>query len=135
MPAEAVRKVWILGDSTAALQDENGNKRGWAQMLQQFFNADEIEIIDKAKSGASSKSFYKETAFWPTIKPQITAGDIVIIQFAHNDEKCSGADGDILNDFFTSNPSSKPAGWDYSNKYRGTHPSETFPYLYKGIHR
>ena len=127
MPAEAVRKVWILGDSTAALQDENGNKRGWAQMLQQFFNADEIEIIDKAKSGASSKSFYKETAFWPTIKPQITAGDIVIIQFAHNDEKCSGADGDILNDFFTSNPSSKPAGWDYSNKYRGTHPSETFP--------
>ena len=50
MPAEAARKVWILGDSTAALQDENGNKRGWAQMLQQFFDAGEIEIIDKAKS-------------------------------------------------------------------------------------
>lgn len=127
MPAEAARKVWILGDSTAALQDENGNKRGWAQMLQQFFNAAEIEIIDKAKSGASSKSFYKETAFWPTIKPQIGKGDIVIIQFAHNDEKCGGADGDELNDFFKSNPGQQPADWDYSNKYRGTHPSKTFP--------
>lgn len=127
VPADAVRKVWILGDSTAALQDENGNKRGWAQMLQQFFNADEIEIIDKAKSGASSKSFYKETAFWPTIKPQIGPGDIVIIQFAHNDEKCGGADGDALEEFFKANPSQKPADWDYSNKYRGTHPSETFP--------
>ncbi len=127
MPVDAVRKVWILGDSTAALQDENGNKRGWAQMLQQFFNADEIEIIDKAKSGASSKSFYKETAFWPTIKPQIGKGDIVIIQFAHNDEKCGGADGDELNEFFKSHPDKQPADWDYSNKYRGTHPSRTFP--------
>lgn len=127
MPAEAARKVWILGDSTAALQDENGNKRGWAQMLQQFFDAGEIEIIDKAKSGASSKSFYKETAFWPTIKPQIGQGDIVIIQFAHNDEKCGGADGDELNEFFKANPAQQPADWDYSNKYRGTHPSKTFP--------
>lgn len=104
LPSEAARKVWILGDSTAAVQDENGNKRGWAQMLQQFFNADEVEIIDKAKSGASSKSFYKETAFWPTIKPQVGKGDIVIIQFAHNDEKCGGADGDELNEFFKANP-------------------------------
>ncbi|NPD83054.1 hypothetical protein HPS57_13885 [Prevotella sp. PINT] len=127
LPSEAARKVWVLGDSTAALQDENGNKRGWAQMLQQFFNVDEVEIIDKAKSGASSKSFYKETAFWPTIRPQVGKGDIVIIQFAHNDEKCGGADGDELNEFFKTHPNQQPSDWDYSNKYRGTHPSRTFP--------
>lgn len=127
LPSEAARKVWILGDSTAAVQDENGNKRGWAQMLQQFFNADEVEIIDKAKSGASSKSFYKETAFWPTIKPQVGKGDIVIIQFAHNDEKCGGADGDELNEFFKANPGQQPSDWDASSKYRGTHPSKTYP--------
>ena len=119
MPADAKRKIWILGDSTAAIQTD-GIRCGWAQVLQQFFNSDELEVIDRAKSGASSKSFYLENSYWPNIKPQVQAGDIVIIQFAHNDEKTGGLDGDEVNAFYKNNGSSTTVD------YRGTTANGTF---------
>lgn len=89
-------RVMTIGDSTMALYDEvknSGDKelRGWAQMLPMFFN-DSVTIDDEARNGRSSKSFYKER--WAGLRETLKAGDYVLIQFAHNDEKENGADTD-----------------------------------------
>jgi len=90
-------KVHTIGDSTMADYDENStDKRGWCQMLQQFFNIESVVINNRGKSGASSKSFYKEKGYWNTVISGVNEGDYVLIQFAHNDEKNGGLDGDTL---------------------------------------
>ena len=97
LTATAAIKVHTIGDSTMANYDENStDKRGWCQMLQQFFNANEVVINNRGKSGASSKSFYLEAAYWKTVIANVNEGDYVLIQFAHNDEKNGGLDGDTL---------------------------------------
>lgn len=94
-PAHAIT-VHTIGDSTMAEQnEETTEQRGWAQMLQQFFT-NGATINNRGKSGASSKSFYLEAPYWATVKTQIEAGDYVLIQFAHNDEKNNGLDGDTV---------------------------------------
>jgi lysophospholipase L1-like esterase len=83
--------VYVIGDSTASVYDSDLYPRmGWAQPLQDFFAPACATISDKALSGRSSKSFWDEGA-WTPIKGALRAGDFVIIQFAHNDEKSDDA--------------------------------------------
>src|SRR5574344_2402440 len=107
MAVEAKKKVHTIGDSTMANYPTDGStdKRGWAQMLQQFFNTDNVTVNNRGKSGASSKSFYRESAYWPTLvtggSDAMQAGDYLLIQFAHHDEKNGGADGDVVKQYYT----------------------------------
>jgi lysophospholipase L1-like esterase len=83
--------VYIIGDSTASIYDSDLYPRmGWAQPLQDFFAPACATISDKALSGRSSKSFWDEGA-WTPIKNALRAGDYVLIQFGHNDEKTDDA--------------------------------------------
>lgn len=127
--AAGKKKVHTIGDSTMAnyATDGSTDKRGWSQMLQQFFDVDNIVVNNRGKSGASSKSFYKESAYWPTMvkggSDEMQKGDFLIIQFAHNDEKSNGTDGDEEN-----------ALGGTQVDYRGTTPFGTFKeYLRKYI--
>lgn len=127
--ADAKVKLHTIGDSTMQTYDESTDKRGWAQMLQQFFDADQIQVNNRGKSGASSKSFYNESAYWPTMVAKtpssttISEGDYVVIQFAHNDEKNQGMDGDEVKAYYQSVGDATSAG---STDYRGTTASGTF---------
>lgn len=125
------RKVHTIGDSTMATYDENTTiTRGWGQMFQQFFKGD-ITVNNRAKNGASSKSFYMEAPYWQSVKKQIQAGDYVLIQFAHNDEKSGGCDGDELKAYYKSIGDDAKAN---STDYRGTTASGTYKeYLRKYI--
>ena len=80
--------VYTIGDSTMANKDTtNGNpERGWAQVLQQFFDVDRVVVENHAVNGRSSKSFFDEGR-WKPIVDKLTPGDYVFIQFGHNDEK------------------------------------------------
>ncbi len=122
--------VHTIGDSTMQTYDESSTvTRGWAQYLQQFF--DGVTINNRGKAGASSKSFYKEAAYWTTVKQQMQAGDYVLIQFSHNDEKNSGMDGDELKAYYN-----KVGDTDNAAKvdYRGTTPYGTYKdYLRKYV--
>jgi lysophospholipase L1-like esterase len=83
--------VYVIGDSTASVYDSDLYPRmGWAQPLQDSFAPACATISDKALSGRSSKSFWDEGA-WTPIKGALRAGDFVLIQFAHNDEKSDDA--------------------------------------------
>lgn len=59
---------------------------GWAQPLPDYFAPACASVHDEALSGRSSKSFYDEGA-WTPVKNSLHAGDFVLIQFGHNDEK------------------------------------------------
>lgn len=109
--------IHTIGDSTAADYDENTSEiRGWAMMFKQFIT-NGATVNNRAKSGASSKSFYLEAPYWTTVKKQIQAGDYVFIQFAHNDEKNNGLDGDSVR-----------ATTDPNADYRGTTAQGTFKF-------
>ncbi len=89
--AEPIR-VYIIGDSTASPYDGGTFPRtGWAQALQPFFDRDSVYILNKARSGRSSKSYYNESAGWAAVKSQLQAGDYLMIQFGHNDSKSDTA--------------------------------------------
>ncbi len=118
----AKKKVHTIGDSTMANQPESGQIRGWGQVFQQFFT-DAIEVNNRGKSGSSSRSFYLEANYWPSVKKQIAEGDYVIIQFGHNDEKNGGTDGAALKEYY------KSVGDDAlaeSTLYHGTIASTTY---------
>lgn len=123
------KKVHTIGDSTMAnyATDGSTDKRGWTQMLQQFFNTDNITVNNRGKSGASSKSFYKESAYWPTLKSggsdAMQPGDYLLIQFAHNDEKTQGTDGDELKAYYTAKGDASAAA---AVDYRGTTAFDTY---------
>lgn len=121
--AKAQITLHTIGDSTQAIYDPNvSDIRGWGMMLPQFFNSG-VVVNDRAKSGASSKSFYEEAPYWTTVKKQIKSGDYVLIQFAHNDEKNNGLDG-----------GTDPANPINGTDYRGTTAQGTYKeYLRKYV--
>lgn len=96
--AQDAPTIHTIGDSTMEEKSTDpsintNGQRGWPQMLPQFM-INGATLNNRAKSGTSSKTFYENSRFWTTVKPQIKEGDWVIIQFGHNDEKHDGADGE-----------------------------------------
>ncbi len=117
----AKRKVHTIGDSTMSEYKPAATpKRGWGMYLQAFFNADSIEVNNRGKSGASTRTFYETENLWPSVKRQMQAGDFLIIQFAHNDEKCKGED------VYVQNAKLRAEGKDTLTDMRGTEPNTTY---------
>jgi len=98
-----VTKVWLIGDSTMAdysLEKDYRTKRypimGWGQVFQSFMASDSLKLIrhlvrsdsavvdDRARGGRSTRSFFEEGR-WSEIYSQLRPGDLVLIQFGHND--------------------------------------------------
>lgn len=80
--------IHLIGDSTMADKPIDDNpERGWGQLFPLFFTQD-IEIINYAKNGRSTKSFIKQ-GLWNEVKNNLKKGDYVFIQFGHNDAKKS----------------------------------------------
>jgi lysophospholipase L1-like esterase len=88
--ASMVPAIHMLGDSTmTAYTEDRRPQMGWGEAMPQFFDAG-VNVENWALGGRSSRSFYYEATRWPAILPKIGAGDYVIIQFAHNDQKSGG---------------------------------------------
>ena len=78
--------LFIVGDSTASLYGpEQYPRMGWGQVLGDFYGKD-VKVMDLAKSGRSAKSYIDE-GFFADLEKQLGADDILLIQFAHNDQK------------------------------------------------
>ena len=81
------RQVFVAGDSTAShYGPERAPREGWGQQLQAFLDADAYVVRNHAQSGRSSRSFIAEGWFDGMAK-EMHAGDVLLIQFGHNDEK------------------------------------------------
>ncbi|QHL86725.1 GDSL family lipase [Nibribacter ruber] len=98
-------RIYLIGDSTMAdYSDYDGedylNKRypimGWGQVFQPFmrkdslaqlkhlFKADSVQVLDKARGGRSTRTFFEEGR-WAKVTKELKKGDVVMIQFGHND--------------------------------------------------
>ncbi|MEL1262909.1 GDSL-type esterase/lipase family protein [Pseudoxanthomonas putridarboris] len=80
------RQVFIAGDSTASeYGPERTPREGWGQQLQAFLD-DAYIVRNHARSGRSSRSFIAE-GWLDGIAGEMRAGDVLLIQFGHNDAK------------------------------------------------
>lgn len=121
MVAVGAKKVHTLGDSTMAPYDESATvTRGWGMYFGNFLT-NGWESINYAKGGRDSHAGYTE--LWQTAKKNVTAGDYVIVTFAHNDEKNSGMDGYALKAYYESIGDATSAA---TVDLRGTVPSTTY---------
>jgi len=78
-------KILIAGDSTVENCNPAINRAGWGQMLSNFCT-DKVKVINLAMGGRSTKSFVTEKR-WENLLAQLSPGDVVLIQFGHNDQK------------------------------------------------
>lgn len=83
----AQRRVFIAGDSTAsAYGPERAPRQGWGMQLQSFLDAKAWSVRNHAQSGRSSRSFI-EQGWLDGIAKDLRRGDVLLVQFGHNDEK------------------------------------------------
>lgn len=79
-------KIILMGDSTMQTNDATTYPQvGWGQMLSLFFKSD-VRILNFAKNGCSTKSFY-DLGLFNKVLEEIEEGDYCFIQFGHNDQK------------------------------------------------
>lgn len=75
--------IFIIGDST--VEDNRPPFRGWGWALPRYVR-NGVTVKNYAFSGRSSRSFWEEGRFEP-VEKEIGKGDLLLIQFGHNDEK------------------------------------------------
>ncbi len=76
-------RIFICGDSTAASYNPAETRMvGWGQLLGDFLPG--VTIVNLAMAGRSTRTFLAEGRLQPVGEAQ--RGDLVLIQFAHNDE-------------------------------------------------
>lgn len=81
--------VYMIGDSTMADRYDTTEtpERGWAQVFPTFLNP-KVTVYNHAKNGRSTKSFLDEGR-WQVVMQTLGEGDVVVLQFGHNDAKVS----------------------------------------------
>ena len=72
--------IFIIGDSTA----RNADHRGWGDPFASYFDQTRINVVNRARTGRSSRTFYTE-GLWQGVLNDLKPGDFVLIQFGHND--------------------------------------------------
>ena len=75
--------IFICGDSTAAsYTPDRAPLTGWGQALADMLP--DIPVVNAAMAGRSTKSFLSEGRLIP-VEEQLQPGDLMLIQFTHND--------------------------------------------------
>ncbi|PAP75403.1 pectinesterase family protein [Rubrivirga marina] len=95
--------VFVAGDSTAA--DKRAERRpetGWAERLQSYFDTDDVRVVNLARNGRSTRTFLEEGR-WASLLEEVRPGDVVLIQFGHNDQSESKPDRYTPPDAFQAN--------------------------------
>lgn len=95
-------RIFMAGDSTmadkplfkAVVDSASGDtiqepwlERGWGQLLPEFVDKN-TEVHNYALNGRSTKTF-REEGVWTKLENELQRGDVVIIQFGHNDASLS----------------------------------------------
>ncbi len=104
---EKVTTVYLIGDSTMADYSNNYDEgkeymktrypiTGWGQVFQPIMNrtniselshlikTDSVFIDNRARGGRSTRTFFEEGR-WSSVHKNLKKGDLVLMQFGHND--------------------------------------------------
>ena len=79
--------VYLVGDSTMSERIDTlaTPERGWGQTLPAFLD-DKTVVHNHARGGKSTKSFL-DGKYWEKVMENLGKGDVVVIQFGHNDAR------------------------------------------------
>ncbi len=86
----ALPSVVLIGDSTVRNGRDDGQglgaagQWGWGHVLERLLDRSHINIVNRAIGGLSSRT-YLTGGHWERTRASIRRGDLVLIQFGHND--------------------------------------------------
>lgn len=83
-PRDALPTLFVCGDSTA--DRDRPPVEGWGAEIGSFFDPAKIHVENRARAGRSARTFIAE-GLWSAVQSQLRAGDVVLLQFGHNDSK------------------------------------------------
>ena len=75
--------LYLVGDSTVPSGGVNG-ALGWGERIAPYFDTRRINVVNAAIGGRSSRTYFTEGR-WDKVRDQLKRGDVVLIQFGHND--------------------------------------------------
>ena len=77
--------IFVVGDSTGKIDDSaTSGMVGWGQVFADYVNPRKATVDNHAKAGRSARTFLNEGR-WNAVYDALQPGDIVLIQFGHND--------------------------------------------------
>jgi lysophospholipase L1-like esterase len=84
----ALPSLFLVGDSTIRNGRGDGidglGQWGWGDPLAAWFDAAKINVVNRAVGGTGALSF-RAQGYWDKVLALLKPGDLVIIQFGHND--------------------------------------------------
>jgi lysophospholipase L1-like esterase len=85
-PAKQLPTVFTLGDSTVkSYTFDEAPMSGWGQVIDRLFDPDKVRLVNYSQGGRSFRNAYAEGRLNDLLLAGYP-GDIVMIQFGHNDE-------------------------------------------------
>lgn len=78
--------LFLIGDSTVrnGRGDGANGQWGWGEPLANLFDAAKINVVNRAVGGLSSRTYLTQ-GHWDRVLAMLKPGDIVMMQFGHND--------------------------------------------------
>lgn len=108
--------LYLIGDSTVrngTYARGDGGLWGWGSFIHNEFDTTKVSVQNKAFGGTSSRSFWTG-GFWSKVEPFIKPGDVVLIQFGHNDGNVTTLKGIGNDSAEVVNPKTKKQEWVHS---------------------
>ncbi|HET7865366.1 MAG TPA: rhamnogalacturonan acetylesterase [Burkholderiaceae bacterium] len=75
--------LFLLGDSTVRSAGVNG-QWGWGEYLAPWLDGARLQLANHAMAGRSSRTYLREGR-WDAVRARLKPGDVVLLQFGHND--------------------------------------------------
>ena len=93
-PADpALPSLFLIGDSTVRNGRGDGvdqpGQWGWGDPLTAYFDPAKINVVNRAVGGTGARTFL-DRGYWDRVVAMLKPGDIVIMQFGHNDNGATG---------------------------------------------
>jgi len=84
--------LFLIGDSTVRTgRGDGGNGQfGWGDPLEESFHRAKINVVNRAVGGSGAGTFIAQ-GYWDQVLAMLKPGDVVIMQFGHNDNGARGA--------------------------------------------
>jgi len=78
--------IYLIGDSTVrtGTGDGTNGQWGWGSFLDNWFDTDRVNVVNRAIGGRSSRTYITQ-GYWKQQLELLNPGDVVLIQFGHND--------------------------------------------------
>ena len=86
LPQAEKMHIYLIGDSTVSIKPLAAYpENGWGMPFSKFFDTASTIVANRAQNGRSTKTFMADN-LWKPIVAELNKGDLVLIQFGHNDE-------------------------------------------------